>query len=172
MTVIIAQNLKDKIVLSADSSVFQGHNKYHSNNHINWRKIRQVNGITFSSCGLLKDIINFELYCSTRKPESNTALSMQRFFVDFKKWLNENKLITDNDSLNSNFFVVYDGMLFHYMEGAIYEIIKGEFQTDGAGKCESYMAMYLGKTPKEAVELTIKMNVWTSGETQIVEINK
>jgi hypothetical protein len=34
------------------------------------------------------------------------------------------------------------------------------------------MAMHLGKSVKEAIDLTVQMNIWTSGEAQIVEINK
>ena len=34
------------------------------------------------------------------------------------------------------------------------------------------MAMYLGKSVKEAIDLTVQMNIWTSGEAQIVEIDK
>jgi hypothetical protein len=34
------------------------------------------------------------------------------------------------------------------------------------------MAMYLGKSVEESINLTIEMNVWASGKAQIVEIEK
>ena len=34
------------------------------------------------------------------------------------------------------------------------------------------MAMYLGKSVKEAIDLTIEMNIWASGQAQIVKIQK
>jgi len=172
MTVLIAQNTKNKIILAADSGLFQGDRKTHATNHKNWLKIRQINDITFSACGHLNDIINFELFCSSRKPESDSVLSMQRFFIEFIKWLKENGLLQEGEVLDSNFFICYNKKLFHYMDSSVYEILENEFQTDGAGKFEAYMAMYLGKTPTESIELKNKMNVWTSGDVQIVEIKK
>ena len=50
--------------------------------------------------------------------------------------------------------------------------IEDDIANDGAGFREDYMAMNLGKSVKETIDLTVQMNVWTSGEAQIVEINK
>ena len=172
MTVLVAQNLKDKIILASDTGVFQGINKTHHANHKNLGKIRNINSIIFSGCGYLKDTINFELFCSLRKPESDSVLSIQRFFVDFNKWLIENNLLKNNEKIDSNFFICYNKKLFHYLEECVYEIPENEFQTDGAGKFEAYMAMFLGKTPKEAIKATIEMNIWTSGEIQEIIIKK
>lgn len=171
MTVLIAQNLKDEIIFAADSCAFTGQTKRHAAKHSNWKKIKQVNGIVFSTCGYMRDCINFQLFCSIRKPESNTVLAIQRFFMEFKNWLSENK-IGVNKELVSNFFISYRNKVFHYVDGAVCEIEEGEFQVDGAGLSEAYMAMYLGKSPQEAVELTVRMNVWTGGEAQVVRLKK
>ena len=171
MTVLIAQNTKDKIILAADTGLFMGNSKLHFSNHKMQKKILTVNDITFSSCGYYAEQINFVIFCLTRKPESANILGIQRFFIDFGKWLKEQSLSEKGD-LRNHYFFVFDKKLFHSQDGGIQEILEDDYATDGAGYKESYMAMYLGKSPKEAIDLTVQMNVWTSGEAQIVEINK
>ncbi len=171
MTVLIAQNTKDKIILGADTGLFRGgDNKFHCGNHQIQQKIASVNNIVFSSTGRQSEQINFALFAQTRKPERSDQLGIQRFFVDFGKWLKEQNIEKDGTICN-HYFIVFEKKLFHY-NGAVQEILENDFATSGAGFNEAYMAMYLGKSVKEAIDLTVQMNVWTSGEAQIVEIDK
>jgi hypothetical protein len=171
MTVLIAQNTKDKIILGADTGLFMGNHKFHCSNHQIQKKIVQVNDIVFSSAGSYSEQINFALFCQTRKPERNDQLGIQRFFIDFGKWLREQNIQVDG-KVDNNYFLVFEKKLFHYRYNAVQEILEDDFATDGAGFKEAYMAMHLGKSVKEAIDLTVQMNIWTSGEAQIVEINK
>lgn len=172
MTVLIAQNTKDKIILGADTGIFYGdYHKVHLTDHKGRLKIMSVNDIIYSGTGSVAEIINFGLFCQTRKPERSDQLGIQRFFIDFGRWLKEQN-IELNGKVNNNYFLVFEKKLFHYSENAVREILEDDFATDGAGLKEAFMAMYLGKTVKEAIDLTVKMNIWTSGEAQIIEINK
>jgi hypothetical protein len=172
MTVLIAQNTKDKIILGADTGTFCGdYHKFHLTNHKGRLKIMSVNDIIYSGTGSVAEIINFGLFCQTRKPERNDQLGIQRFFIDFGKWLKEQNIEIDG-KVNNHYFLVFEKKLFHYRDNAVQEILEDDFATDGAGFREAYMAMHLGKSVKEAIDLTVQMNVWTSGEAQIVEINK
>lgn len=172
MTVLIAQNTKDKIILGADTGIFFGdYHKIHLTNHKSRLKIMSVNDITYCGTGSVAEIINFGLFCQTRKPERSDQLGIQRFFIDFGKWLKDQN-IEKNGIVNNHYFIVFEKKLFHYQGGAVQEILENDFATDGAGFKEAYMAMYLGKSVKEAIDLTVQMNVWTSGEAQIVEIDK
>ena len=47
MTVLVAQNLKDKIILTADRAIFRGYLKTHNEN-----KIIQINDMTFAGAGM------------------------------------------------------------------------------------------------------------------------
>jgi hypothetical protein len=172
MTVLIAQNTKDKIILGADSGSFFANSgfKVHLNNHKGFLKIMSINDITFSACGSGSELINFGLFCQTRKPERSDQLGLQRFFIDFGKWLKDQNIERDG-IVNNHYFIVFEKKLFHY-NGAVQEILENDFGTSGAGYRESYMAMYLGKSVKEAIDLTVQMNIWASGEAQIVEIDK
>jgi len=172
MTVLIAQNTKDKIILGADTGSFFGdYHKIHLTNHKSRLKIMSQNDITYCGTGLLSEIINFGLFCQTRKPERSDQLGIQRFFIDFGKWLKEQN-IEIAGKIDNHYFIVFEKKLFHYQGGAVQEILENDFATDGAGFKEAYMAMYLGKSVKEAIDLTVQMNIWTSGEAQIVEIDK
>ena len=131
----------------------------------------QVNDIVYAGTGLVSEIINFGLFCQTRKPERSDQLGIQRFFVDFGKWLKEQNIET-NGTINNHYFFVFENRLFHFQDGAVSEILEDDFVTDGAGYREAYMAMYLGRSVEEAINLTIKMNIWASGKPQIVEIEK
>jgi ATP-dependent protease HslVU (ClpYQ) peptidase subunit len=171
MTVLIAQNTKDKIILGADTGTFCGNYKTHLTNHKGRLKIMSVNDIIYSGTGSVAEIINFGLFCQTRKPERSDQLGIQRFFIDFGKWLKEQNIERDS-IINNHYFLVFEKKLFHYQHNAVLEILEDDFATDGAGFKEAYMAMYLGKSVKEAIDLTIQMNVWASGEAQIVKIDK
>ena len=172
MTVLIAQHTKEKIILGADTATFYGdYHKTHLNNHKGRMKIMSINDITYSACGSVAESINFGLYCQTRKPERNDQLGIQRFFVDFGKWLKKQN-IESNGKIENNYFFVYEKRLFSYRNGAVQEILENDFATDGAGFKEAYMAMYLKKSVKESIDLTIEMNIWAGGEAQIVEIPK
>ena len=173
MTVLIAQNTKDKIILGADTGCFYGNSGYkvHLDNHKGLLKIMQVNDIVYAGTGFVSEIINFGLFCQTRKPERSDQLGMQRFFVDFGKWLKDQNIST-NGTIENSYFIVFENKLFQYQNGAILEILENDFATDGAGFREAYMAMHLGKSVEEAINLTIQMNVWASGKAQIVEILK
>ena len=172
MTVLVAKHEKDQIILGADTGTFYGeYHKTHLDNHLGRMKIVSINDLTYSSTGQVSEAINFSLFCQTRKPESSNVLSIQRFFVDFGKWLKEQG-IKEICKLENNYFLVFENKLFRFNFGAVSEILEGDYATDGAGFKESYMALYLGKTVKQAIDLTVKMNIWTSGDAQIVKINK
>jgi hypothetical protein len=171
MTVLIAQNTKDKIILGADTGCFRNSKKFDFNDHKGFSKIMEVNNLVFSSAGTVAETVNFGLYCQTRKPENSSQLGIQRFFVDFNKWLKDN-CIGNCQNIENNYFFVFEKKLFYYGYGAVREILENDFATDGAGFSEAYMAMHLGKSVEEAINLTIEMNVWTSGKAEIVEILK
>jgi hypothetical protein len=172
MTVLVAKHEKDKIILGADTGTFYGdYHKVHLTNHKGRLKIMSVNDIVFSACGTVSESINFGLFCQTRKPESSTILGIQRFFVDFGKWLKDQG-IKERIEIENNYFIVFCSKLFSFRNGATSEIVENDYATDGAGFKESYMALFLGKTVKEAIDLTVQMNIWTSGDAQIVEIEK
>lgn len=170
MTVLIAVNQKDKIILGADSCTFRGYNKIDLNNHKGRSKIEQINDIIFCSTGRVAEINNFLLYCSTRKPESNSLISIQRFFNEFGTYLTE--MVKKELQIENNYFLVYKEKLFCYNNGAVNEILIDDYATLGAGWLEAYTALYLGKTAREAIQVSIDLNVYAGGEPQVLEITK
>jgi len=168
MTVLIAQRTKDRIILGADTGVFQGDHVTNLANHRGHLKIMTINDITYSACGYQAESVNFGLFCQTRKPENSDQMGMQRFFNDFGKWLKDNG--PGKEKIENNYFIVFEKRLFHYCHGATMEILEGDFRTDGAGYAAAYMAIHLGKSVKEAIKATIEIHLYARGEPQIVEI--
>lgn len=170
MTVLAVKNYKDKIEIAADSGIFRGFGRKEEN----LEKIIEINDIIFASTGLVSESIFLKLFASTRKPESNNKLDILRFFVEFKQWQKNTLDISFNNKvLNNNYFFYFDGKIFHFEgDGYIREIKVNEFASDGAGFQEAKTALYLGHSPKEAVDICIKVNCWAAGETQVKIINK
>ena len=56
--------------------------------------------------------INFALFCQTRKPERNDQLGIQRFFIDFGKWLKEQNIEVDG-KVDNHYFLVFEKKLFN-----------------------------------------------------------
>jgi hypothetical protein len=164
MTVLVAQHLKDKIILTADRAVFRGYLKVRSEN-----KIIQINEITFAGTGRTAISKYLEMYCQNKRPENNDGVSVLRFFAEFQEFLDKYKTNLRYDE--NNFFFVYKQTLFQVGDG-VREIKEGNYDTLGAGTNEAAMCMHLGLTPKEAVLKTIEMNVWTANGCQEVIIDK
>ena len=128
MTILIEQKTKDKIILGADTGCFYGNSgfKFHIDNHKGQFKIMQVNDIVYTGTGSLSEIINFGLFCRTKKPERSDQLGIQRFFIDFGKWLKEQN-IEPNGTVKNHYFVVFEKRLFHFEECAVSEILEDDF---------------------------------------------
>lgn len=172
MTVLVVKNYKNRIELCADSGVFYG---YSGSKEENSTKIFQVNNITFMSTGYVSEKNFLELFCSTRKPESNKVLDILRFFSDFRKWMISefNCCFEKDEIIKNNYFFYFDGIIYRITSNlTIKEIKEGEFDSDGAGYREARTALYLGHSPKEAVRICIKLNCWTAGKVQEKTIYK
>lgn len=163
MTVLVAFKTKDKIILGADTKSFSG----------DWfkqdcRKIFHENGMIVASTGCISTMQLFQLYCNSRKPESNSILGITRFFVEFEVYCKDILKKTDFKNENSC-FMIYDKKLFKFCV-AVSEIQENEFVTLGIGRQEAYMSMFIEKDVKKAIERTIEMNAWTGGAPEIVEV--
>lgn len=171
MTVLIAYKDKEKIILGADKGVFYGDTGFKSNNY---DKIVNINDIIIAYTGKVA-IFNFlKLFISTKKPEMANEIGMTRFCLDFYKFCSDDLKISTayNDIYNeSSFFIVYQKKLFVYRFGAVSEIKCG-FETLGAGFREARTAMsLLNNDVRKSIKKTIEMNIYTSGEVDILEID-
>jgi len=166
MTVLAVKNYKDRIEIATDSGGFYGNSGAKDEN---FQKLFEVNNIIFCSTGSCSESNQFELFCQNRKPEGNKRLDILRFFVEFRKWIISefSKTFKDDKILENNYFFYYQEKLYHIWNNLdIYEIKEGEFDSNGAGFREAKTALYLNKSPREAVEVCIKINCWTAGKIQ------
>ncbi len=165
MTVLAVRHYGDRIEIATDSGGFLGRSGVKNENT---QKLYEINDIVFCACGVAGESNLFELFCSSKKPEGSRKLDIVRFFADFNKWLKaEFNKTFNNDVLNNNYFLFFEKKLFHIWNNLdCYEIKEGDFESNGAGMVEAKIAMFLGQSPIEAVQTTIKFNSWTAGEVQ------
>lgn len=166
MTVLALKHYQDRIEIATDSGRFYGSSEPKENNCV--KILHPQDDIHFASCGSEAEGNLFELYSMTRKPEINTRHGILKYFGDFLQW---KKKLTDNFIQENDYFFIFEEIPYQIWRGLNIEEIKvEEFRTLGAGMQEAKCAMYLGKSPKEAVALCLELNCYTSGPVQCWEI--
>ena len=172
VTVLACKNYKDRIEISADSGVFWGLSGHKENNLI---KIHEINSIIFASTGWVSESNLFNIFCATQKPAGIKEIEILNFFVVFREWQqNKLKIIFESKEVIKNDYIfVFEYELYIVNSNlTIRRILVGEFDAIGAGMVEAKTALYLGKKPKEAVEVCLKLNCFTSGIIQEKIIKK
>lgn len=174
MTVLAIKHYKDRIEVATDSGTYWGGTGMKEDGKTKERRHCKILSpktyLHFMGTGFLSETHLFELFCTKHDPETNTRHGILRFFSEFIKWKKE---FTDKLEQNNAYFLIYQKIPYLIDGGFdIQNIEVGEFKTLGAGMQEAKCALYLGKTPKEAVELTLKLNSWTSGKVQELVIKK
>lgn len=161
MTVLALKHYEDRIEIATDSGIFYG--DYEKENNC-IKILHPQDDIHFASCGPMSEGNLFELYSMTRKPEINNRHGILKYFGDFLQW---KKKLTDNFKHEGDYFFIFGQKPYQIWRGLnIEDIEEGEFRTLGAGMQEAKCAMYLGKSPKEAVELCLELNCYVSGSVQ------
>lgn len=174
MTVLAVKHYGNRIEIATDSGGFLGSSGVKNENT---QKLYEVNDIIYCASGIAGESNLFELYCSTQKPEGNRKLDIVRFFANFSKWMRSefNKTPDVRDVLYNNYFFFYEKKLFHVWGNLdCYEIEEGKFASNGTGLVEANVAMFLGQSPRQAIETTIRFNYWTAGAVQekIIHLTK
>ena len=168
MTVLALKNYEDKIEIAADSGTFYGQDGAKENGSI--KIVSPKENFHFAATGWVSEKNLFELFCLKNEPEANTRHAILRYFSDFIHW---KKQFTDKLEQNCHYFIIYETLCYQIQGGFDIESIPtGSFRALGAGMQEAKCAMYLGRSPYEAVELCLKLNAWTSGEIQQLTITK
>ncbi len=162
MTVLALKHYEDRIEIAADSGLFYGDSGMKENNVI--KILHPQDDIHFAASGSLSELNLFELYSMTRKPEINTRHGILKYFGDFLKW---KKDLTDKFDQENSYFFIFEETPYQICRVLDIQNIKvGEFKTLGFGMQEARCAMHLGRSPKEAVELCLELNCYTSGPIQ------
>lgn len=150
MSVVCARVYDDKIVMAADSQVTWGS---HVKNNIGFSKIKEINGMIIGATGNCDEASLMWQYAKTHKPDKSTEKDILEFIAEFAKW---KKDYDGSNVINNMYLLIYDGCLF-YIEGMLINEIT-DFAAIGSGFYFALTALFLDKSPSEAVKVTCKLD--------------
>ncbi|MEL6778115.1 MAG: hypothetical protein AAFO06_12745 [Cyanobacteria bacterium J06597_16] len=157
MTVIAARKTDAAIIFAADSLISDGHVRS-TDADIMHSKLFEQNGMIIGSTGYCHEGTLMELFSRNHKPLTPTRLGVMDFLVEFREWVRQKE---SGYKPSNGFLIAFEGKLFCVCGGIeVYEV--REFETVGIGKDFAKAALYLGHTPKEAVDVACKLSVYCS----------
>lgn len=165
MTVIAARKYPDRIEFASDSMLTVGDEKSAQDSFC-FNKLYECNGLIVGSAGASYEGSLFRIYCSTHKPSGVGINSIVDFFFQFEQWI---KTKSDGWRLENSYLICFEGHLFKVFSGLeIFEI--KEFESIGVGYPIAKTALYLGKSPVEAVEIAIELSVDCGGKPILISV--
>lgn len=151
MSVVAARVYEGKVVMAADSIIIKGSSKRNTN----FSKIAEINDMIVGGCGSAEEMSLMWHYMQTHKPSSPSEKDVLAFIVEFSKWKND--LIGKCDIENS-YLLIYQGHLFESECMFVHEV--HDYVAIGAGEDFASAALYLGHTPKGAVEVACALSCY------------
>lgn len=144
MSVITAKVYKDRIIMAADSIMCRGWSKQTNHDFV---KMEHINGMIIGGVGNAMEISLMWHYMDTHRPADATVKSVLNYVIEFSMWKNNQ---VGSPMVDNAYLMAYKGKLFYIEKMFIYEI--SDYKGIGAGEDFANAALYLGHTPKEAVE--------------------
>jgi ATP-dependent protease HslVU (ClpYQ) peptidase subunit len=156
MSVIATRVYGDRIEIAADSQVTYGATMQTDQNV---KLFTTDTGITVGGVGTMQELALLKIFMKTHFPAAPTEDAMTDFIHEFRQWLLENAEI--NPEFDDNeYHIIYDGKAFTVHRYNIREIF--EFDAVGAGMDYALTALYLGRSPAEAVRVACELNIFCS----------
>lgn len=155
MTVIAARRTEKSITFAADSMITDGLVRSIDADIVH-SKLFEQNGMVIGCTGTCYESTLMELFSRNHKPVDSSRLSVIDFLIEFREWVRQKE---SGYKPNNMFLISYDKKLFCVCGGIeVYEV--KHFESIGAGKDFAKAALYLGHTPREAVEVACKLSVY------------
>lgn len=162
MSVVAAKIMDNKIIMASDSIIIGGFSRT-DQERFKSTKMSKVNGMLVGSCGYLQEGAMFQVFCGNRKPAGTKIKDVVEFMIDFKKWVKELSLNSDDDTkkmLSNQYIIAFDSTL--WVINGIDVIPVKDYYAIGAGEDYALAAMHLGCTPREAVKVACDMSCYVS----------
>ena len=155
MSVICAKKIEGKIVFAADSMISSGETKV-ADKMMKASKLFKQNDLVIGAAGRCYETTLMELFSRNHKPVASGRMAMIEFLMEFREW------VKDKDSgytLDNEFLIAFAGELYIVCGGLeVYEA--SEFESIGSGRDFANAALYLGHSPKAAVEVACKLSTY------------
>ena len=157
MSVVAARKYHDRLVFSSDSIRVSGALRETSRVTGDERgKLFEVNDLVIGGVGLIMELSFMQIFARNHKPAAPTVEGVLDFIVEFYTWSTSK----DNAfSKRNEYLIGMEGEIFRVCDSYLVEKIN-EFSAIGAGEYFSLTAMYLDKTPEEAVQIANELCVY------------
>ena len=153
MSVVAARVYDDHIEIAADSIVISGEMKRTGT----FSKVEAINDMIIGACGICRETTLMWQFAKTHKPESATERDVLTFIVEFMKWKKE---FGGEPNIENDYIIAYQGKLFEVQETFVNQV--KDYVAIGAGMYFATTALYLDRSPKEAVEVACALNYYVS----------
>ena len=166
MSVVAVRKYPDRLVFAADSIRVSGYLK--ESQRVagqDMAKLFEVNSMVIGGVGLSMELSFMRIYARTHKPKASNTEAMLDFIVDFYGWANGKD---SSFGHNSEYLIGFENEVFRVADGYLIDRIN-EFSAIGAGEHFSLTAMYLDKSPQEAVEIANELCVFCSPPVKVIE---
>jgi len=166
MSVVAVRKYPDRLMFAADSIRVSGYLKEtHRVAGQNMAKLFELNDLIIGGVGLSMELSFMRMYARTHKPKAANTEAMLDFVVDFYSWAASKD---GNFGRNSEYLIGFENEVFRVADGYLIDQIN-EFSAIGAGEHFALTAMYLDKSPKEAVEIANELCVFCAPPVNILE---
>lgn len=156
MSVIATRVYADRIEIAADSQITFGATMQTDETV---KLFTTDTGITVGGVGTMQELALFKIFLKTHFPAAATEDALIDFIHEFRQWLAENAEILPEVDDNEYHFL-FEGKAFSIHRYNIREIM--EFDAVGAGMDYALAALYLGRSPAEAVKVACDLNIFCS----------
>ena len=153
---VVAVKIYDKeIVMSADSIIVHGES---DKSPVGKGKIFDVNGMLIGTSGYAYEGVYLSLFAENHTPLDATERAMTEFFAEFANW--KYTQYGASRIIENTYLIAYKDKVFFINGNYIGEV--KDFYAIGAGSYYAEAALYLGHTPREAVEVACALCCFVS----------
>lgn len=156
MSVIATRVYGDRIEIASDSQITFG---FTMQTDETVKLFTTDSGIIVGGVGTMQELALLKIFMKTHKPAMPSEDALTDFIHEFRQWLIESaEIIPEMD--DNEYHMIFDGKAFAIHRYNIREII--QFDSIGAGADYALAALYLGKSPAEAVNVACELNIFCS----------
>ncbi|HEY9803071.1 hypothetical protein [Anabaena azotica] len=165
MSVVAAKRFPDKLEFAADSIRVDGYLTETTRvTGDEQGKLFEVNDMIIGTVGYVMELSFMQIFARNHKPAAATVEAVLDFIVEFYAWA---KKKDDTFGRKNSYLIGMEGEIFRVSSSYLVEKIN-EFSAIGAGQHFALTAMYLEKSPKEAVEIANELCVYCSGPVNLI----
>ena len=168
MSVVAARRYPEELVFASDSIRVSGAFRRENTRVAGHEqgKLFQVNDLVIGSVGLVMELSFMQIFARNHKPAAPTTESVLDFMLEFYRW---SKAKDESFNRINDYLIGTEGEIFRVCDGYLVEKIN-EFAAIGAGEDFALTAMYLDKTPEEAINISNELCVYCAGPTNVVRM--